>query len=81
MSDVDAQIEQLRRELDSIQELQSLRKEISDRMDDELTARIRLQDARNRHAQAYARVLKEFGAQNAGVWFVALYGPRALVKS
>jgi hypothetical protein len=81
MSDIDAQLNQLRRELHSIQELQSLRKEISDRMDDELTAQIRLQDARNRHARAYERVLVEFGAKTAGAWYVALYGPRPRMKS
>lgn len=75
MSDFDARLEQALRELDSV------RCEVLNRIDDELTAHIRLQDARNRHAQAYKRVVTEFGAQHVGPWRVALFGPRALVKS
>lgn len=75
MSDADAQLEQALRELDSV------RCEVFDRMSDELTARIRLQDARNRHAQAYKRVVTEFGAQHVGPWKVTLFGPRTMLKS
>ena len=62
MIDGNAQLEQALRELDSV------RCEVFDRMNDELTARIRLQDARNRHATNPANPLRRLRPSRLPPW-------------